>query len=220
MSVEDVIPAARALAMEGLVDAFGHVSVRTGNAFALTPPVALGALTAQDALVEVPLDASELPEGAPKEAWIHLEIYRRRPEVGAVCRAQPPAVNAAAGAGLTVRALHGQGAFVGAAVPVHDDARLVRDRERGAAVAAVLGDGDAVVLRGNGAVTVGPTPGVAVALMVVLEASAKVNLAAASVGGAKPLSEAEVGAWRAVAPELLGRLWTYLRSRTQEDGPR
>ncbi|MDP9258753.1 MAG: class II aldolase/adducin family protein [Actinomycetota bacterium] len=217
MSADEVIPAAQMLAREGLVDAFGHVSARTGTALALTPPQPLGWLRAGDALVDVPLDAAELPSGAPKEAWIHLEIYRRRPEVGGICRAQPRAVNAAAGAGVAIRALHGQGAFVGATVPLHDDATLVRNRELGAAVAATLGDGDAIVLRGNGAVTVGSTPGIAAARMLVLEASAGVNLAAAAAGSAHALSDAEVAAWRSVDPEILGRLWTYLRSRTREE---
>jgi len=213
VSADEVITAAHALAREGLVDAFGHVSARSDDAFALTPPRPLASLTLGDDLVEVALDANDLPDGAPKEAWIHLEIYRRRTEVGAICRAQPQAVNATAAAGLVIRALHGQGAFVGVEVPVHDDPTLVRSRELGAAVAERLGEGDAVVLRGNGAVTVGPTPGSAAARMVVLEASAKINLAAASAGGARPLSDAELDAWRAVAPELLGRLWSYLRAR-------
>jgi HCOMODA/2-hydroxy-3-carboxy-muconic semialdehyde decarboxylase len=212
MSVEEVIPAANALARGGLVDAFGHVSARVGDAVALTPARPLGSLLRGDELVELPLDASELPEGAPKEVWIHLEIYKRRGDVGGICRAQPAAVNQTSGAGLLIRALHGQGAFVGAEVAVHDDATLVRSRELAIAVAECLGDGDAVVLRGNGAVTVGSTPGVAAARMVVLEASAKVNLAAASVGSVRPLSDAEVSAWRGVAPELLARLWAYLRS--------
>jgi HCOMODA/2-hydroxy-3-carboxy-muconic semialdehyde decarboxylase len=213
VSVEEVIPAANALAREGLVDAFGHVSARSSEAIALTPPRPLGSLLAGDELVEVPLDASELPDGAPKEAWIHLEIYKRRADVGGICRAQPTAVNQAAGAGVAIRALHGQGAFVGAEVPVHDDATLVRNRALGADVAERLGDGDAIVLRGNGAVTVGSTPGIAAARMVVLEASAKVNLAAAAAGSARPLSIVEVGAWRAVAPEILDRLWAHLGSR-------
>jgi len=213
VSVEEVIPAATALARKGLVDAFGHVSARVGDDVTLTPARPLGSLLAGDELVELPLDASELPDGAPKEAWIHLEIYKRRADVGGICRGQPEAVNQAAGARVPIRALHGQGAFVGAQVPVHDDARLVRDRELGAAVAERLGDGEAIVLRGNGAVTVGSTPGIAAARMVALEASAKANLAAASAGSAQPLSDEELGAWRAAAPELLGRLWAYLRSQ-------
>lgn len=200
MSVDEVIPAARALARHGLVDAFGHVSARVGDAFAMTPPTPLATV---DHLVDVPLLADELPAGAPKEAWIHTEIYRRRPDVGGICRAQPTCVNAAG----PIRARHGQGAWVGATVPVHDDATLVRSRELGATVARTLGDGDAIVLRGNGAVTVASTPGVAMALMYVLEASARMSI----TGSATPLSDAEVAAWRAAAPELLERLWEHLR---------
>ena len=199
MSAEEVIPAAHALARHGLVDAFGHVSARAGDSFAMTPPTALATV---ERLIDVPLDAEELPDGAPKEAWIHAEIYRRRPDIGGICRAQPPAVNAA----VTIQARHGQGAFVGATVPIHDDARLVRTRELGAIVAATLGEGEAVVLRGNGAVTAAATPGIAMALMYVLEASARINLA----GSATPLSDAECASWRTAAPELLDRLWAHL----------
>jgi ribulose-5-phosphate 4-epimerase/fuculose-1-phosphate aldolase len=199
LSAEEVIPAAHALARHGLVDAFGHVSARVGDAFAMTPPVPLDSV---EELIDVPLDAGELPPGAPKEAWIHAEIYRRRPDVGGICRAQPASVNATG----TIVARHGQGAWVGATVPVHDDATLVRTRELGARVASTLGDGDAVVLRGNGAVTVASTPGIAMALMYVLEASARINLGVA----AAPLSDAEVASWREAGPELLARLWKHL----------
>jgi HCOMODA/2-hydroxy-3-carboxy-muconic semialdehyde decarboxylase len=200
LSADEVIPAARALARHGLVDAFGHVSARVGDTFTITPPEPLGTV---DRLIDVALAADELPGGAPKEAWIHAEIYRLRPDVGGICRAQPAAVNAA----VTIRALHGQGAWVGATVPVHEDATLVRTRELGARVAATLGDGDALVLRGNGAVTVAATPGIAMALMYVLEASARINLS----GSATPLSAGEIASWRAAGPELLDRLWEHLR---------
>jgi HCOMODA/2-hydroxy-3-carboxy-muconic semialdehyde decarboxylase len=200
VSADEVIPAARALARHGLVDAFGHVSARVGDAFAMTPPAPLGTV---DDLIEIPLLAEELPAGAPKEAWIHAEIYRRRSDVGGICRAQPASVNAAG----PIRARHGQGAWVGTTVAVHDDATLVRSRELGATVAETLADGDAIVLRGNGAVTVASTPGGAMALMYVLEASARINIA----GSAQPLSDAELRSWRAAAPELLERLWEHLR---------
>jgi HCOMODA/2-hydroxy-3-carboxy-muconic semialdehyde decarboxylase len=199
VSADEVIPAARALAKHGLVDAFGHVSARVGDAFAMTVPASLATV---DRLIDVSLNGDDLPEAAPKEAWIHAEIYRRRPDVGGICRAQPTAVNATG----SIRARHGQGAFLGASVPIHDDARLVRTRELGNSVAATLGDGEAVVLRGNGAVTVATRPGIAMALMYVLEASARINLA----GSARPLTDAEVESWRAAAPELLERLWAHL----------
>jgi ribulose-5-phosphate 4-epimerase/fuculose-1-phosphate aldolase len=208
----EVIAAAGVLAAAGLVDAFGHVSARAGDRILMTPPQPLGALGAGEPLVTLDPAADELPAGVPKEAWIHLAIYDARPDVEAICRAQPPNVAAAAVSGTVIRALHGQGAFAGRAVPVFDDARLVRDRERGRRLARALADAPALVMRGNGAITVGAAPGIAAARMYVLEASARINLQAAAAGGApRPLSDEEFEAWSAVADEILGRLWTHLR---------
>jgi ribulose-5-phosphate 4-epimerase/fuculose-1-phosphate aldolase len=209
---EELVAGARALATQGLVDAFGHLSARSGADVLITPPVPLGALADTAALVRLPGDADGLPDGVPREAWIHRCIYARRPDVGAICRAQPASVLACAAAGIPVRALHGQGAFLGSQVALHDDATLVRDQARGDAVATTLGTGHAVVLRGNGAVTVGASPGLAVARMFVLEASARLNLTAASSGTPVALDAAELSAWEAVADEILARLWAYLRS--------
>ncbi|GAA2848807.1 hypothetical protein GCM10020220_042790 [Nonomuraea rubra] len=66
---------------------------------------------------------------------------------------------------MPILPLHGQGAFLGPEVPVFDDAVLVRDRARGRALAEHLADAPALVMRGNGAVTVGASVGEAVALM-------------------------------------------------------
>ena len=212
MSIPEVVDAARVLVRRRLVDAFGHVSARTEEGFSITPAASLGTLVPGAPLVSVAIDEPELPAGAPREAWVHKAIYGRRPDVGGICRAQPPAVTVASGAGVRIRALHGQGAFLGAEVAVYDDATLVRDPGRAEALAAALGGGRAVVMRGNGAVTVGSEPGIAAALMTVLDASARVNLAAAGIGGGHPLSATELDAWEAAAPELLERLWVHLRS--------
>jgi ribulose-5-phosphate 4-epimerase/fuculose-1-phosphate aldolase len=67
-----------------------------------------------------------------------------------------------------------------------------------------------VILRGNGAVTVGATVAEAVARMWVLEASAVLNATAAAVGTPVPLPDDEQAAWRAVAAELLPRIWTWI----------
>ncbi|MEV0624071.1 class II aldolase/adducin family protein [Nonomuraea sp. NPDC050404] len=206
--------AGRALAAAGLVTAFGHVSARVaGDRLLMTPPVPLGTLGPDAPYTEVALGAAveALPEGTPREAWIHVEIARARPGVGAICRAQPPTATALASAGVPIVPLHGQGAFLGPRVPVFDDAVLVRDRERGRTLAACLGDAPALVMRGNGAVTVGATVGEAVALMWVLEASARMNATAAAAGTPVPITPAEQEAWLAVRAELCGRIWSYLR---------
>ncbi|HEU0247366.1 MAG TPA: class II aldolase/adducin family protein [Gaiellaceae bacterium] len=208
----ELVAAGHVLAREGLVAAFGHVSARTSADTALmTPPRPLGTLDVGEELAQLLLEAEELPAGVPGEAWIHSAIYRARPQVSAVCRAQPAAAAAFGVSTTPMLALHGHAAFLGGEVPVHDDARLVRSRELGVQVADRLGDAFAVLLRGNGAVTVGATIGEAVARMWVLESSARLNLAAVSLPSApRPLSDAELTAWSEVASEVLERIWRAL----------
>lgn len=210
----ELAAAARALAAAGLVDAFGHVSVRLdADSMLITPPCPLGDVRADSRFVQVRLNVDELPPGVPKEAWLHLAVYRRRPDVGAVCRAQPDAALRAGVAGVPVYAVHGQGALLGDEVPVHDDARLVRDAVLAEAVAETLDDGWALILRGNGAVTAGRRLGHAISRMGLLESSARLHLDAAAAGRSpRPLSTAERSVWQAAGEELLDRIWDYMRS--------
>lgn len=199
----------------GLVGPFGHVSVRTGErTFAITPPRPLGSLRNSDAPVSARLDAAELPAGAPGEAWIHWAVYRNRPEVQAICRASPEAVQAASAAGLEILPLHGHGALVGPRVPVHDSAELVRTQPAGEAVSASLDRADAIVLRGNGAVVVGAKLSIAVARMWALEKSARINLASAAAGRPYPLKPEELIYWQGVGDEILERIYGYLLGLT------
>ena len=211
---EDILGAAHALAAEGLVTAFGHVSVREEGqgSFLITPPQPLGSLGPDGSLLEVSLAEDELPEGVPGEAWIHWAIYKSRPDVGGICRAQPPISTALTSAGVPIRPLHGQGAFLGEEVPVYDDARLIRGREAGEALAERLGDAGGIIMRGNGAVTVGKSVGAAVARMWVLEVSAELNRTAATVGTPQVLSEEEFSYWESVSEEILSRIWSYLKA--------
>ncbi|GAA2778542.1 class II aldolase/adducin family protein [Crossiella cryophila] len=209
---EDLLDAAGVLAHAGLVSAFGHVSaLREDGQLLITPPRPLGSLSPADRAMVIAPEATELPEGTPREAWIHLAIYRARPDVRAICRAQPETATALASADLPIRPLHGQGAFLGTEVPVFPDVALVRDRERAESLATALGASPALLLRGNGAVTVGADLGSAVARMWLLESSARIN-ARAAAGRPRPLTQDEQDAWRVTESELLGRLWTHLRT--------
>jgi ribulose-5-phosphate 4-epimerase/fuculose-1-phosphate aldolase len=221
----EVAEAAQVLARLGLVTAFGHVSARVGGAMLITPAADLAGVSA-DGLIEVALEAPAegalpgvaLPAGAPAEAWAHLAVYRQRPDADAVARAQPPSAFAAAAVAAAtgvIRPLHGQAAWLGERVSVHDDARLLRSPALADAAAASLPDGEALLLRGNGALTLGATPGLAVARMWLLSVACQAFLDARGAGGdgVTPLRPAEVESWRAVAPELLPRLWQQLRAR-------
>ncbi|WP_232667049.1 class II aldolase/adducin family protein [Pseudonocardia sp. TRM90224] len=198
------------LARADLVTAFGHVStLLDGGRMLITPPVPLGRVDAARC-IEVPLDVDALPAGVPLEAWLHLAVYRARPDVGAVCRAQPERLTALAAAGVCVPPLTGHAVVAGAPVPISRDAVLARDPATAIRAVASLGDGHALVLRGNGALTVGRDVGAAVARMWLLERAARSTVIAASVGEPTALPADAVASWRQAADELLARIWTHL----------
>lgn len=210
---QQLVQAARIIAAAGLSDAFGHVTVRAQGALLITAPVPL-AFQQPDELTLLPLDAAELPVGVPKEAWIHVAIASADAGTGAVCRAQPRAVAKAIAAGRQIRALDGQGAFLGPIVPVHEDSRLVRDAASGQVVAETMGSAPAIILRGNGAVTRGSDLASAVVRMWLLERSAELALAAPADSATLPQSEQEW--WRERSEELLPRMYDFL-ARTHRD---
>jgi len=79
----DLVTAYKILVNEGILDSFGHVSVRSSkdpNVFYMPramPPV----LVSQDDLVELRVSDSQLVNG---ERYIHGEIYKARPDVMSV----------------------------------------------------------------------------------------------------------------------------------------
>ena len=189
---DEIAGAANVLARLGLVTAYGHVSARAGESMLITPAADLTGVTASG-VIEVPLaagalptgtlpagtlPAGTLPAGAPAEAWAHLALYRARPDAAAIARAQPPGAFAVAAAVTMMVPLHGQAAWLGEQVPVYDDAVLLRSPDKAERAARCLPAGEALLLRGNGAVTLGATPGLAVARMWLLAAACDVYLAA------------------------------------------
>ena len=181
----EVAEAARVLARLGLVTAFGHVSARAGDSMLITPAADLAGVTAAS-VIEVPLAARDgaLPAGAPAEARAHLALYRARPDAAAIARAQPAAAFAVAAVATVMVPVHGQAAWLGESVPVYGDATLLRSADRAERAASCLPAGEALLLRGNGALTLGAAPGLAVARMWLLAAACDVYLAALSASGA------------------------------------
>ncbi|WP_433171469.1 class II aldolase/adducin family protein [Actinoallomurus sp. CA-150999] len=214
-AIADLVTAAHTMAALGLVTAFGHVSARHDDHMLITPAIDLR-LATTDTILQIPLGTATLPPEMPGEAWVHLAVYQARPDVTAIARAQPEAALAIGAVTSRIPPVHGQGAMLGEAVPVHDDARLMRSLDLARTAARTLGQADALVLRGNGAVTTGTTPGHAVARMWLLDTSCRLYLAARQAGTSKALTADEIAAWRAAAPPLLDRLWTYLQRATVE----
>ena len=209
----DVCLAARAIARHGLAHAYGHVSARLDErTFLVTGPQPLGRtrLTGGAALVTCPLDGALAP-GALPEVRIHQEVYRTRPEVGGICRFQSPSVLALSAVGRTPRALHGLGTYFAPGAPLWDDPALVRDPERAAAVVQLLGTGRAVVLRGNGAVTVGPSVREAACHAFFLEDAARLELAVLASGETPVPYTAEQARKRGAGDQnLYDRMWDFL----------
>jgi HCOMODA/2-hydroxy-3-carboxy-muconic semialdehyde decarboxylase len=217
-----VVDAARVLSAEGLIEAFGHVSARSGaSSFLLTPRQGLSSVTAEE-LLELDLDP-EVPEGytlrtgnatqVPIEAAIHGALYLARDDVGAVIRDHGFASTVLGVTGIPLVPVHALGAAVPGVVPVHDSSALISQRGDGAILATLLGSGSALLMRGNGRVIVGNSVAEACAKALLLEESAKVQLAARSAGASpRPLSEAEAeraGHEVASRAQLL-RVWEHM----------
>jgi HCOMODA/2-hydroxy-3-carboxy-muconic semialdehyde decarboxylase len=136
----------------------------------------------------------------PLEAPLHLGVYAARSDVGAVCRLHGPAMAAFAATGAGPPLLHGFGGMV-EPVAFWDDPDLVTGEPGAAGVAAVLGTAPAMLLAGNGGLTVGADLDQALARAWCLEDRCRVALA---VGGRG----------RPLAPEALARRRHWYEAET------
>jgi HCOMODA/2-hydroxy-3-carboxy-muconic semialdehyde decarboxylase len=206
--------AARAMGRHGLAHAYGHVSIRIdAQSFLVSPAQPLGTVAVGTQGVVVPING-ELPPGALPEVRIHREIYRRRPEVGGVCRFQSPALMALSALGETPRALHGLGSYFAPAPPLWPSVALVRDDASAVKVAELMGPAAAIVLRGNGAVTAGESLEEAAGLAFFLEDAARVEMALLPGRAAglhpQPYTAEEVTRRAVKAGALFERMWQFL----------
>ena len=209
--------AARALGRAGLAHAYGHCSKRLdGSHFLVCAARPMGLITVGEEGTVCRVDG-DLPDGVLGEVRIHQSVYRRRPEIGGICRTQPPSVMALSTAGLTPVPRHGFGAYLGSPPPLHDDVRLVRDDETAERVAETMAAHHAIVLRGNGAVVAAESLERAVVLTWYLEDAARVELAVRSSGIAGGGLSREQAAGRATWSGRIGeRMWEYMTAGDPE----
>jgi HCOMODA/2-hydroxy-3-carboxy-muconic semialdehyde decarboxylase len=183
----------------GLAEAFGHVSRRWREGFAITSVRPFEACGPDDVIVVE--DLTNPPSGvrdAPIESPMHAAIYAVRPDVSAICRGHPPSIVEWGVGTDDLPLLHGLGAMAGAQVRVHDDIDLISDLERGTAVADTLADDSCVILRANGCLAVGADLLEAATRLYYLEERARVALASLP---SSPAAGWEAR-WRHVAAEL------------------
>lgn len=208
--------AARALGRGGLVHAYGHCSMRLdAERFLVCAPKPMGLISDEHGTV-VRVDGP-LPDGVLGEVRIHQCLYRRRPDVGGICRIMPPAVMALSTQGVVPRPRHGIGAYFEPAPVLWDDPRLLRDDAAADRLAEAFGDGCALVMRGNGAVVAADDLRQAVTLSWFLEDAARVERDVRTMGFAPDsglLDEEEIAARQVWAGGVVDRMWAWL---TRED---
>jgi HCOMODA/2-hydroxy-3-carboxy-muconic semialdehyde decarboxylase len=209
--------AARALARAGLVHAYGHCSLRLDSKrFIVSPPKPLGLVTEDDAAVVV-ATTGPLPPDALPEVIVHQRIYEQRSDVNAVVRFQSSQITALSALGRTPRALHGFGAYFAPQPALYSNPRLVRDPAGAALLAEQLGMTRGIVMRGNGAVTVGASIEEAVSMAWYLEDAARVELSVLATGQeGQPFTAAEAKDRAASTGRLFERMWDYLTSNDPE----
>ena len=226
-ALQDLVAAYRILAAHGVIDAYGHVSLRSPRnpqRYYLARSVAPEIVALED-LIEYDLDSNPLDAGGREsvlERFIHGEIYRARPEVNCVVHNHSPSVVPFSVTGVPMRALYHMAAFVGEGLPNFEirDVRkgtdlLIRDEHLAKGLASTLAAKPAALMRGHGAVVVGETLPRAVGRSVYLEQSARMQMQALLLAGPGGkityLDEAEVKA--SVARQDYYRAWPLWRAK-------
>jgi ribulose-5-phosphate 4-epimerase/fuculose-1-phosphate aldolase len=222
-----VVAANRILANEGVVDAFGHVSVRDPR----NPQRYVMARSRSPALVELadlmefeldgtPVDArGRTPYG---ERMIHGAVYEARPDVTSVVHHHAYGVLPFTLTPLPLRPVIHTASVIGANVPVWDirddfgaTDLLVRTMEQGRSLTATLAQNTCVLMRGHGAVVIGASVQRAVLTAIYLQVNANVELQAHVLGEPAFLSDEEIAksAETQFSPLALDRAWEYFCQR-------
>jgi ribulose-5-phosphate 4-epimerase/fuculose-1-phosphate aldolase len=195
MLLDDLVAANRILYRQGVVDGFGHVSVRhpaRPDRFLLPAAKAPGRVTAEDImefdLDGKPIDGRERP--IYSERFIHSEVYKARSDVNAVIHSHSPTVIPFSVTQVPLRPVHNTASFLAPEVPVFEMRKaagmtnnLVTDSARGKALVETLGDRPVALLRGHGNVVVGPDLRRTVSRAIYTEVNARMLLQAVMLGG-------------------------------------
>lgn len=185
--IEDLVAADRILAAHEIVDAYGHVSVRSAQNpqhYFMSRALAPELVTAQD-ILEYDLDSNVVGSSAAGlflERFIHGEVYKARPDVKAVVHCHTPSLIPFGATDVPLRAIFGLAGFIAEGIPVFELRKtagmtdlLIRDTARGRALAQTLGNKPAALMRGHGAVVVGASIPLVVGRCVYLDLNARVQ---------------------------------------------
>lgn len=225
--VQELVLANRILSNEGVVDAYGHVSVRDDrnpNHYFLARHVAAGLVTAAD-IIEYDLDTN--PVGGSRsdgysERFIHGEIYKARPDVMAIVHFHAPEVIPFGVSGVPLRPVFHMAGFLGAGVPVFEIREaagetdmLIRTPALGHALAATLADKPAALMRGHGAVVTGGSLHVVVGRAYYMKMNAKLEQDAIVLSGGKVTYLDPEEAKQAAAQDGFERAWDLWKEKVK-----
>ena len=197
--VGDLVIANRVLARLGVVDAYGHVSVRDprdAGRYLISRSLAPELVEEDDVVV---LDLDSAPTGSESRAlyserFIHGELYRARADVVAIVHHHSPTAVAFGVSPTSLRAVYHMAGFLGDGIPNFDIRRaadavdmLVRTPELGRALAQTVGGAPAALMRGHGAVVVGGSIAQVVGRSLYLEVNARIQADAIQLGATRPL---------------------------------
>ena len=226
--VRDLVTANHILYNEGVVDGFGHVSVRDDRdpgRFLLSRSIAPGTVSARD-IMEFDLEGEPVDARGRRpylERYIHSEIYRLRPDVQAVVHSHSPSLVPFGVTGTGLRPIFHMSGFLGASTPIFEirDAggpatdMLIRDRKLGAALARSLGSATLALMRGHGSVAVGASIKQVVYRAVYAEVNARLQSEASRLGEITFLNEQEAARAMATNDGVLDRPWELWKRRVR-----
>ena len=232
--IEDLVIANHILYNEGVVDGFGHVSVRhptRPERFLLSRSIAPATVKAED-IMEFDLDGNPVDAIGTSgrkpylERFIHSEVYRVRADVQAVVHNHSPAVIPFGVTRTFLRPISHMSGFLALAggVPNFEirDAggpatdMLIRTPQLGVAFARVLGGAAFALMRGHGAVAVGDSIRQVVYRAIYAEMNARLQAEALRLGGPGDinfLNEAEAAGADAANYANMDRPWELWKMR-------
>ena len=225
---QDLVTANRILAHQGVVDGFGHVSVRHPDhpdrfllARSRSPE-----LVTNDDIREFGLDGEMIisdGSSAYLERFIHAAIYHRRPDVNGVVHSHSEALLPYGITSVPLRPVFHNAARIGKTVPVWDIRNnfgdtdlLVVNLEQGRDLAEKLGNNRLVLMRGHGLTVATETLYTAVTTAIYAVVNARVQTTALQLGEVNYLSAGEIEcALEKAAASAIGhrRIWEYLSKR-------
>jgi ribulose-5-phosphate 4-epimerase/fuculose-1-phosphate aldolase len=225
--VADLITANHILADQGILDAFGHISVRSS----VRPSHFFQSRSRAPALVGQ-ADIREFDENSEPvcvtqeplygERFIHGEVYRARADVQAVVHSHSASVIPFSVSDVPLRPLFHQAAFLRGAIPVFeirdeagpDNAILITNTGLGSAVARSLGRGPVVLMRGHGDTVVAQSLKQLVYRAIYTEQNARLVIDSLRLGGRITyLSDEECEKMGAINDVAIERPWEIWESR-------